>query len=320
MGYHVHKKRRMISIVLVSAAAIVVTGCIIFAILTNNGEKNSSSHEDMTSSEQTTTVTTASTTTVPSVTTSQTDSNIQASDEVIAAFKSVDFYRSQNLNRYLTYKNKNTKLPYEQVILNVNIGLDNAFYTNTKPISDPASITVLVNKFNNLPSDYVPSDLVKISAENSARELYLKKDAAEAFEKLCNDAKAQGYTIKAYSTYRSYNTQLNTYNGYVKSDGQTNADTYSAKAGFSEHQTGLAADVQGSTGAYNQFSSTKEYKYVQDNSYKYGFIIRYPEGKQSITGYMAEAWHLRYVGVDIATRIHNEKITYDEYCAKYTTK
>lgn len=106
----------------------------------------------------------------------------------------------------------------------------------------------------------------------------------------------------------------------MAADGKENADTYSARAGFSEHQTGLAIDVKNATVAYDKFGTTPEYQWAKDNVQKYGFIIRYLPSTIDITGYQSEEWHFRYVGVDTATAVYNLGITYDEYCARYLMK
>lgn len=244
------------------------------------------------------------------------DISQKSPEEAIGAFSTLSFYDKELVQRYIDYKTKNPEISYEQAILKVNIGLDEPYYTNVTNVSNPEAITVLANKYSSI-GDYAPDDLVKISDENSTRENYLRKEACEHFETLCNDARSEGYEIRGMSAYRSFDRQTAIYDSYVKSSGEQEADTYSARPGFSEHQTGLAVDVMGGDTPYSQFKSTKESTWVNENAYKYGFIVRYPDGKEDITGYIAEAWHLRYVGIDVAKIINDENITFDEYCAKY---
>ncbi len=239
-------------------------------------------------------------------------------DDAIMAYSNLSYFKDENINRYINYKQKNKKLSYEQAILYVNIGLDRSYYTNTCQAVNYSSIKALVNKYSYLPSTYAPTDLVTISAQNSTRTVSMRKEAAQAFEKMSNDARSKGYIIKAHSTYRSYEQQKSIYNSYVLDDGQAAADTYSARPGFSEHQTGLVADVVASNSTnITDFDKYKENRYVLENAHKFGFIVRYPVGKENITGYKSEPWHLRYVGVETATKIKNLNITYDEYCAKF---
>ena len=157
---------------------------------------------------------------------------------------------------------------------------------------------LIANKTYSLPKSYAPGGL--LSSFNNA------------FSKMKSDASSEGVSLKVISGYRSYSRQSTIYNNYVSKDGKAKADTYSARAGHSEHQTGLAADINSLS---TSFINTKEGKWLNDNCYKYGFIIRYPKGKSDITGYMYEPWHIRYVGVDLATKLYNNGswITMEEY-------
>lgn len=166
---------------------------------------------------------------------------------------------------------------------------------------------IMVNKTYSLPSNFAPNNLVTING-------YIKvvDFVKDAFDELSSDAKSIGLNIYASSGYRSYSNQEYIYNNYVKKDGTEKADTYSARAGYSEHQTGLAIDLNTID---DSFADTSEGKYVKDNCYKYGFIIRYPKGKEDITGYMYEPWHIRYVGKELASKLYNngDYITMEEY-------
>jgi len=230
----------------------------------------------------------------------------------IKTFINLSYFKEDNLKRYLDYYHKDKK-DIETTLTYVNIGLDNEYYTSVKEIEDQDSILVLVNKYNSLKSDYVPKDLENINSKYGSGQL--RKEAKIAFETMCEEAKKDNITIYAGSGYRSYSYQKNLYNRYVAKDGKTKADTYSARAGFSEHQTGLAMDVMNGKWAYIK-NTDKEYTWLLNNSYKYGYILRYPKGKEKITGYMYEEWHYRYVGKEIAKQIYEQDITYDEYIAK----
>ncbi|SEW30470.1 M15 family metallopeptidase [[Clostridium] fimetarium] len=243
------------------------------------------------------------------------------SNAAVPVYSNMAYYLSAKLEEYKAYSLVHPDYTLENIVTYVNIGLDNAFYTNTKVIQKPEDILVLCNKYNSLPDNYVPSDLVEVTTANSAASgLKLRKEAAQAFDKLCDGAKQAGYTIFGASGYRSYSTQKSLYNNYAASDGVTNADTYSARPGFSEHQTGLAIDVKNATVVYDSFGTTPEYQWAKDNVQKYGFIIRYLPSTIGITGYKSEEWHFRYVGVDTATAVYALGITYDEYCARYLMK
>jgi len=192
-------------------------------------------------------------------------------------------------------------------------GDDKNFYIDIKDVIDPESYTVLVNKNNKLDKYYVPNDLEKINLRFANDDKYLRSVAKNAFEKLSYDASLDGFRIIAVSAYRDYNYQEELFNYYVKEKGLEYALSCSAKSGHSEHQTGLAVDVEGSNFDYDNFHETKEFIWMNNNAYKYGFILRYPSGKEEITGFKYEPWHYRYVGVDVATFIHNNNLTLEEY-------
>lgn len=166
---------------------------------------------------------------------------------------------------------------------------------------------IVVNKTYSLPNNFAPNNLVTINGYIKVVD-YVKN----AFNELKSDASSIGLNIYASSGYRSYSDQKYIYNNYVKMDGQEKADTYSARAGYSEHQTGLAIDVNTID---MTFDNTEESIWLKENCYRYGFIIRYPKNKDSITGYMYEPWHIRYVGKELAKKLYNDGqwITLEEY-------
>ena len=177
----------------------------------------------------------------------------------------------------------------------------------------PIGYDYLVNKNYKLSSNYIPYDLEKISLEYSCENKYLRKKAKEKFEEMVQTAKKDGLTILAVSTYRSYEYQEKLYNNYIKDLGKFRADIASARAGHSEHQTGLAVDVSDISLDYDNFENTKEFLWMKENSYKYGFILRYPKAKYDITGFKYEPWHYRYVGIKNAKYIYKNNITLEEY-------
>ena len=192
-------------------------------------------------------------------------------------------------------------------------GCKDRFYENIKVVKNPNDTLVLVNKNNKLKNDFIPNDLIKLDLNYSNDEKYLKKEAALAFYKLSSDAKKLGYRIIVVSAYRSYTYQEKLFDYYVKEKGIDYALNCSAKAGHSEHQTGLAIDVEGSNFDYDLFNESKEFEWMKNNAYKYGFILRYPKGKEDITGFKYEPWHYRYVGKDVAKYIYEKNITFEEY-------
>lgn len=234
--------------------------------------------------------------------------------------QTIAYYKEENLQRYIAYKEKNPNLSLEEIITHVNIGLDQKHYTNTKPSKDLNTSYILVNKYNYLDQNYIPANLEEINNEYSIPGKQLVKVAKMAFENLAKNAKKDGFNIRAMSTYRTYSYQKGLYDNYVKNYSKEKADTYSARPGFSEHQTGLAVDVDNVKDYFENFEKTQEFTWMQENAYKYGFILRYPKGKENITGYTYESWHYRYVGVDIATYITKNGLTLEEYYVKFIDK
>ncbi|WP_238579119.1 M15 family metallopeptidase [Neobacillus niacini] len=187
-------------------------------------------------------------------------------------------------------------------------------------VFNPESIPVLVNKQNKLPDSYNPNDLVYTDipfiSGTSDEKRKMRQEAATAINQLFVGAKAQGISLLGVSAYRSHATQTTLFNYYVNRDGYEKARTYSALPGTSEHETGLSIDVTGGDGkcaAENCFGGTPEAIWLEQHAEEYGFIIRYPQGKESITGYQYEPWHLRYVGKEIALEIMNKGISLEEY-------
>jgi len=215
-----------------------------------------------------------------------------------------DYYKKENIERYLKYESDN-------IVLDVNMYLDYEFYDHTIEI-DNIDDLVIVNKYYKLAKDYEP-ELVKIDKKYAINDRQLLVSTAkEAFEKMCEDAKKEDIYLYSGSAYRSYNYQNTLYNNRVKSEGLEYADKTAARAGHSEHQTGLAIDILNKNYEYID-SDDEEYKWLIENSYKYGFILRYPKDKENITGYTYEPWHFRYLTIEIATILKEKNITYEEY-------
>lgn len=237
-------------------------------------------------------------------------------EKLIEDMKKISYYRKENKERYITYQKENNSLSIEDVITHVNIGIDQPYYTNTKPSENLNTNLILVNKYNYVTQDYIPENLEPIDTAYARSGMQLVSEAKNAFEELSQNAKEDDMTILAMSSYRSYDYQVNLYNNYVETDGKQAADTYSARAGYSEHQTGLAVDVYNGVIPYTSFEETEEFTWMQQNAYKYGFILRFPEDKTNITGYQYESWHYRYVGKEIAEEIYKNNLTLEEYLAK----
>ena len=224
-----------------------------------------------------------------------------------------DYFIVDYIDRYINYYNKNNDLSYKEIIARVNSNLDYEFYTDSKEADLSKGMYTLVNKYYYLDKNFIPDNLV--STENGSK---LVEIAYKNFKEMKEAARKENLNLLITTAYRNYNFQSILYNNYVASDGVELADTYSARPGYSEHQLGYSTDLtNGNYVDFGEFDTTEEFKWLKDNAYKYGFILRYPKDKEYITGYMYEPWHYRYVGVDIATYIYENNITYEEYYAYF---
>jgi len=177
-----------------------------------------------------------------------------------------------------------------------------------------------VNKQRSLPEGYEPDDLVEpnvpFSFDEPHEKRHMRKEAAEALEKLFAGAKADGIELRAVSGYRSYQRQVSIYNNNVKTKGQEYTDRVSSVPGRSEHQTGLAIDVSSpSVGNVLEevFGTSKEGQWLAEHAAEYGYVIRYLQGEEDITGYVYEPWHIRYIGTDLAPDVAKSGLTLEEY-------
>ena len=181
------------------------------------------------------------------------------------------------------------------------------FSKHTYLLDTPASPWVVVNKHLPLePVDHVPPQLVSLDAVPGGASHSLIPEAADALTQLYLAASGQGAAFTVITAYRSFEYQQGLYNDYVASWGRTRAETFVARPGFSEHQTGRAVDIYDTRACQLDvcFADTAAGQFVAAHAHEYGFIIRYPEGKENITGYQFEPWHLRYVGVELATEMY----------------
>ncbi|WNB90285.1 M15 family metallopeptidase [Bacillus sp. NEB1478] len=190
-------------------------------------------------------------------------------------------------------------------------------------VQNPDDLLVVANKERNLPGDYEPKDLVIPNVPFPFKEdlpkKKMRKEAASALEELFKGAEDQGLELLAQSGYRSYETQVSIFTYNANQRGKEKANQVSAQPGQSEHQTGLSMDVTSpkvNYGLEEKFGETPEGKWLAENANQYGFIIRYLKGKEKVTGYSYEPWHLRYVGKEHAKEIYKRGITLEEYLDK----
>ena len=185
-------------------------------------------------------------------------------------------------------------------------------------LTDPSSITVFIDKTHSLPADYVPAELVMPYVYSTSDVIQVNALAADALKSMVNTANEQGITLYLTSGYISYETQNEYFSDRAAMVGETEANKVIAKAGFSEHQTGLAFDFSddaSGTATTTAFADTDAGKWLMTHAHEYGFILRYPKDKEAITGYSYQPWHYRYVGTDVANAMYSQAwdLTMEEY-------
>lgn len=229
-------------------------------------------------------------------------------------FYSLSYAKLKYYDRYVKYSSE-TGEDEETTVLFVNLSMDTDDYVN--PVKTSVfSIDMLVNKHYKLDEDFVPDDLVEFDQEYCNDEVQEgNREAVVAFKNMYEAAKKEGLGLVINSSYRSYQDQENICNTFKDLYGEGYVTKYVALPGFSEHQTGLAFDI-GSTSS-KVFAESKEYEWMKENAYKYGFILRFTKANAYITGFRSEPWHYRYVGKKVAKYIYDNNISLEEYYAEF---
>lgn len=230
------------------------------------------------------------------------------------------YFIYNKLSKYLDYYKENSNLKARDVVEIINVNRDKKYYTGIKSSDISKGTSTLLNKYYALNKEYKPIDLENMSLQYAFAGNKLIKEAYENFVELVKAAKEKDYNIIASSSFRDFDSQEKIYLKEETTSGKEEADKLVARPGHSEHQLGLAVDIDLYKKEYDKLEDTEEYKWLLDNAHKYGFILRYPKEKENITGYGFEPWHYRYVGNTIAEYIYKNKITYDEYYAYYIEK
>lgn len=232
-------------------------------------------------------------------------------------FFNLDYAKLKYYDRYLAYMN-NSREDEETSVLYVNLDIDKEDYVDAQKV-EKFNYAMLVNKHHQLNDKFIPNSLISISKEYASEKgIKANSSAVASAKKMIDAAKKENYNLIINSAYRSYDDQEKIVNTYKELYGDSYVERYVLKAGFSEHQTGLGFDF-GSTDT-KVFSTSDEYKWMQDNCYKYGFIQRFSPAYEDITEIKSEAWHYRYVGKKVAKYIYENEITLEEYYVKFLDK
>jgi len=226
------------------------------------------------------------------------------------------YFMEKNLKKYINYLNTNSNLT--DVVAIINVGADKSWYKEIKKTNLDKNHLILVNKFYYLDNTYNSDSMVNVSNQHSyGKDQKLTNETYNAFINMFKAAKSENLTLIINSSYRSYEEQKEIYDYYNTLKGENYANKIAARPGHSEHQTGMSIDIQTYGSNIDTFEEFDEFKWLKDNAHKYGFILRYPKGKEYLTGYEYESWHYRYVGIDVATYIYQNNITFDEYYAYF---
>ena len=231
-------------------------------------------------------------------------------DKVEKMFSDIG-YIEKNEELYFVYLNRYDSI--RDLIEAVNTLRYKELYTDIEAVDMDKGDLILVNKYHCLDEDYVPDDL--IAFYSSMGKGRLREKVYDAYCELYEAAREEGYRLTVVSSYRSYSYQDGLYKRYLSRDSQENVDTYSARPGHSEHQTGMAIDVSLPGCSLDDFGSTKAAAWLKEHCAEYGFIIRYPKDRIDITGYIEEPRHIRYLGREVAEDVLSKGMTYDEYYA-----
>ena len=238
-------------------------------------------------------------------------------DKDLEEYIKLDMFDYSKYDRYLDFQKKNKGFTKQRTIYMIELKVDETDYYDSVEEKDPDSLTALVNKHSYVSDSYEPSDLVDMEDDYS-NNYYgvnrLRKEAYENFKEMIDAAKKSGYTIFADTTYRSYDRQQQVYINYAYEHTEEEVAKNAARAGYSEHELGTAIDV---SNGWLIEEGDPEYKWLEQNAYKYGFIIRYKSKFENITKYATEGWHIRYVGKEAAETIYKKNITFDEYWLLY---
>ena len=243
--------------------------------------------------------------------------SIISQTKALAAERKPRHYLEENETRYEAFQERNPDIPYASIVAYVNANVDMAHYSNIEVLENPSDITALLSKNFALPDYYEPSDLVTLPGGGE-----LRAAAAAAYIEMRSSAAENGLTFVIRSAYRNHSSQVASYNLVRDNYGLAGAEISVARAGHSEHQLGLALDIMDrpTTGplTVQGFDQTREYFWLLENAHKFGFIQRYPAAYRHLHGFDYEPWHWRFVGVRVATRMHNLKIaTFEEYYGRY---
>lgn len=238
-------------------------------------------------------------------------------NEHIIPFMEEKYFIYSKMNEYLQYKEKNKKKEYNKIVQLVNVEMHIDWLDNQKETDTSKNELMLVNRIYGLSEDFVPSDLVDVPTQFAYSGKKLSESVLNKVIELINAGKEAGYTFVISDGYRSYDEQKDIYDAYSDYYGISETDTFVARPGHSEYQTGMTFDLKPYNKVIDDVSTNEEYLWLKDNAHKFGFIFRFNKEHEVLTGFPSASWRLRYVGEDAATIIYNEGICFEEYYAYF---
>ncbi len=227
------------------------------------------------------------------------------------------YFMFKNFDKYLEYRRMHVDYDYDKIVSIINTEANIDFLDEEKQTDTSKGVLMLVNRLYGLNKDYEVDDIVDVPVKYAYSGKKLSNVLMNDLMSLCDDASLNGFTLVVSDGYRSYSDQEKLYNSYVSSSGRSEADKIVARPGHSEYETGLSLDLVPYNKYYDVPKSSEEYIWLKNNAYKYGFIFRFEQEKENLTGFREYTWRLRYVGVEAATKIYNENICFEEYYAYY---
>ena len=243
-------------------------------------------------------------------------------DSNIASFANEKFFIYENLDKYLDYKESNKETDNTKIVSIINTEANIDWMDNERETDTSKEELMLVNRMYGLDSKYTPEDIITIPIKYAYSGIKIKNSILDSIISLIDAAKEEGYTFVVSYGYRTYKEQKKLYGSYANSYGKASADEYVARPGHSEYETGLSFDLE----PYKDMSKVKnikeleEYSWLRENAHKYGFIFRFESDKEYLTGFSEDPWRLRYVGLDAAEMMYNEKICFEEYYAYFVNR
>lgn len=238
--------------------------------------------------------------------------SIEYSNKLLSLSKE-KYFRFDRLDDYLEYSEKESSLTAAQIITKINTHTDLGFYEKIYDTDTSKKELMMVNKYYKLSETYEPEDLIEVPIRYAYSGKYVSESILENLESMLEAAREVNYKLVVSQGYRSYKDQASMYESYESSNGEEAADAFVSRPGHSDYQTGLSFDLQPYNKVVENPETNEEHIWLVSNAHKYGFIFRYPDGVSEVTGFKYYPWRLRYVGVDAATYIYNNNITFEEY-------